>query len=323
MEGGAAPFAGRNDAVTGGNPPGKAAKTVGPCVAGYSHWKASPRCRSLERDSHMLENAPAHQSSTNRNTAMAEKDFGLIENDYAFFMSHSTEAESDVAEYARQLARFVDGRALVRMLDFGCGTGEFTERLLSTLNWPAQSLELTLVEPVRHQRDDAARRLAKFSERSIAGVEVLPLENESRFDLILSNHALYYVRDLRETLRQLNQSLSPGGTFLLAIAGWENVLIELWKTGFATLGRKVPYYTAADVEAELSRVGVSFRKTQSRYQLRFSDSTENRLKILRFLFGDYLHDMPAPRLLGEFDRYVRSGHVEIDTSSDHFAIEHM
>ncbi len=254
---------------------------------------------------------------------MAEKDFGLIENDYAFFMSHSTEAESDVAEYARQLARFVDGRALVRMLDFGCGTGEFTERLLSTLNWPAQSLELTLVEPVRHQRDDAARRLAKFSERSIAGVEVLPLENESRFDLILSNHALYYVRDLRETLRQLNQSLSPGGTFLLAIAGWENVLIELWKTGFATLGRKVPYYTAADVEAELSRVGVSFRKTQSRYQLRFSDSTENRLKILRFLFGDYLHDMPAPRLLGEFDRYVRSGHVEIDTSSDHFAIEHM
>ena len=41
----------------------------------------------------------------------------------------------------------------------------------------------------------------------------------------------------------------PGGTLLTAIAGWDNMLLELWKTGFAMLGQPVPYYTAEDVEA--------------------------------------------------------------------------
>jgi trans-aconitate 2-methyltransferase len=252
---------------------------------------------------------------------VAAKDFGLIESDYAFFMAHATEAESDVAEYARELERFAEGRALIRLLDFGCGTGDFTQRLASTLNWPSQALEITLVEPVRHQREEAARRLANFSRRAIESLDSLPAVDESRFDVVLSNHALYYVDDLRETLRRMLEVLRPTGRLLLAIAGWDNALVQLWETGFAMLGRPVPYYAAEDVEATLSQRGARFRKSKSYYQLRFPDTEVNRLKILRFLFAEYLQEISPQQLLGELNRYVQKGHVEVNTHSYHFAVE--
>jgi SAM-dependent methyltransferase len=252
---------------------------------------------------------------------MAASNFGLIESDYAFFMAHATEAENDVAEYTRELARFAEGRASIRLLDFGCGAGDFTQRLASTLNWPPQALEITLVEPVRHLREEAARRLAKFSLHKIESLDGLPAVNESCFDLVLSNHALYYVDGLREALRRMIELLRPAGRLLLAISGWDNALLQLWKTGFAMLGRTVPYYAAEDVEATLYQRGASFRKSKSYYQLRFPDTDENRLKILRFLFGEYLQEIPPRKLLRELDRYARRGHVEVNTHSYHFAVE--
>jgi trans-aconitate 2-methyltransferase len=251
---------------------------------------------------------------------MAAKDFGPIEDDYAFFMAHATEAESDAAEYARELEGFADGRATIRLLDFGCGTGDFTHRLVSTLNWPPQALRMALVEPVRRQREEAARRLTRFSRHTIESLESLPSASEPRFDLVVSNHALYYVDDLDATLGRMIDSLLPGGRLVLAIAGWDNALLQLWKVGFAALGRPVPYHAAEDVEAALSRRGAVPRKSRTFYRLRFPDTAENRLKVLRFLFGDHLREITPQRLLGEFDRYVRTGHVEMDTHSDHFAV---
>ncbi len=252
---------------------------------------------------------------------MAAKDFGAIESDYAFFMTHATEAESDVAEYARELAGVAERRTAIRMLDFGCGTGSFSEQLLSTVNWPPRALELTLVEPVPHQCEEAALRLAGFSERAIATAQKLDAGVRGPFDVILSNHVLYYVDDLDATLRQLVDLRSPGGKLLLAMAGWDNMLLGLWQTGFAMLGRPVPYYAAQDVASALSRWGIPFRKARVPYRLRFPDSAENRLKILRFLFAEHLDTMPRQRLLGEFDRYCQHGHVEVNTHSDHFAVE--
>lgn len=252
---------------------------------------------------------------------MAEKDFGPIESDYAFFMSHATEAESDAAEYARELAQFSEGRESFEWLDFGCGTGDFTVRLASLLKWPPQKLRLTLIEPVPHQRDEAARRLTQFSQHAIHSHEKLPEVAEPRFDLVLSNHVLYYVNHLGETLDQLCKSLRPGGRLLLAMAGWDNALMQLWQIGFGVLGRQVPYFAAEDVAAALSQRGNRPRKVKAPYRLRFADTAENRLKILRFLFADHLQEIPADRLLREFDRYVRGGDVEVDTHSYHFIVE--
>jgi len=252
---------------------------------------------------------------------MSVKDFGSIENDYAFFMAHATEAESDIAEYTRELAGFVKGKDSIRLLDFGCGTGEFTQQLLSSLNWSPESLQLTLVEPVRHQQEEAARRLAHHSRFPIETLATLPPVPVSPFDLVLSNHVLYYVDDLSSTLQQLVTLLKPDGKLLLAIAGWDNALIQFWKTGFELLGRPVPYHVSEDVEVILTVEGVRFRKSKAFYRLCFPDSVENRSKILRFLFGEHLQEIPLQRLLEEFDRFVHDDHIQIETDSDHFMIE--
>jgi trans-aconitate 2-methyltransferase len=234
---------------------------------------------------------------------MAAKDFGPIAEDYAFFLAHATEAESDLAAYARELAGFAVGRPSIRLLDFGCGTGEFTAQFLSAMHWPPETLEITLVEPVHTHRQQAAQRLSPFSTRAVASAEAL-VGDRPQFDLILSNHVLYYVDDLPSTLRQLHRSLVPAGKLLLAIAGWDNTLLELWTTGFALLGQPVPYHAAEDVECHLAQAAAVFRKTRADYQLRFPDNTENRLRILRFLFGEHLPAIGPQRLLGEFDRFV-------------------
>jgi trans-aconitate 2-methyltransferase len=236
-------------------------------------------------------------------------------------MSHATEAAEDAATYACELADFIDARTSIRMLDFGCGTGEFTERFLTTLKWPAKALELTLVEPVNRQRENAALQLSRFSGRPISVAEGVTRSHVNRFDVVLANHVLYYVDDLDSTLRQLVDSLSLDGKLLTAIAGADNPLIQLWTIGFTMLGRPVPYYTSEDVESSLMRMGSRFRKTKSHYQLQFPDSSENRLKILRFLFGEHLDEIGPLRLLGEFDRFNKSAYVEVNTNSDHFSVE--
>jgi trans-aconitate 2-methyltransferase len=260
----------------------------------------------------------SHFFSGERKSAMNAKDFGPIESDYAFFMSHATEAENDAADFASSLSGFAPEKVAVRMLDFGCGSGEFTERLLSKLKWPANTLELTLVEPVAHQLAEAARRLTRFTDQPIVTGEVLP--DSAGFDLILSNHVLYYVEDLDRTLRQLTAALAPNRMLQLAIAGWDNALMELWTVGFALLGQKVPYHAAEDVESGLSQLGVPFQKHVCPYRLRFADLRENRLRILRFLFADYLQQLPIERMLAAFDQYVAGDHVDIATHSYHIAV---
>lgn len=251
---------------------------------------------------------------------MAAKDFGPIETDYAFFMAHATEAECDAAEYVRQLDGFADARTMVRMLDFGCGTGEFTERLLSQLAWPASRLQLTVCEPVSHQRAEATRRLAGFSERAVETADVLPEGPQPQFDLIVSNHVLYYVDDMDATLAGLLHWLAPGGRLVVGMSGWDNFLMQLWQAGFHLLGRPVPYYAADDLETALSRKGVPPGRTTIHYRLRFPDGEENRLRILRFLFANYLDEMPLATLLSQFDRHVQGGHVDVQTPSYHYEL---
>ncbi len=250
----------------------------------------------------------------------AAKDFDAIADDYTFFERHATEAQEDVRAYLRHIAGVAPASGPVRMLDFGCGSGTFTARFLAPAELPRERLQLTLVEPAPSVRREAVARLAPFTAAPIVELAELAPDLAACFEIVLSNHVLYYVRDLEATLSRLLDAVAPAGVLLAALAARTNALIEFWITGFGLIGREVPYNTSEDVERALRKLGAAYEKERIPYQLTFSDTEENRLRIIRFLLADHLAEMPLPPLLALFDRHSRAGRIEIHTDSDHFTL---
>ncbi|HEX5104426.1 MAG TPA: class I SAM-dependent methyltransferase [Pirellulaceae bacterium] len=248
------------------------------------------------------------------------KDFAPILSDYAFFEARATEAVNDAAAYARVIAPLVAAGQPLRMLDFGCGTGTFTERLLRLVQIPPPRLQLALVEPVAASPALAAERVARFSASPIEHANSLAAIQQPDFDLIVANHVLYYVPDLPATLAALIQRLAPGGRLLTAIAGNDNTLIQFCRAGFAMIGRPMPYHMAEDVAAALGQLGLAYEKHEVPYDLIFDDTEANRLTILRFLFSEHLTEMPRPAMLDLFTPFARGGQIQIHTACWHFSM---
>lgn len=249
-----------------------------------------------------------------------QKDFGSIADDYAFFENHATEAEQDARAYGEHFGKIPPAEGALRMLDFGCGSGTFTARVLKQTGWPPERLRLTLVEPVESARRQAVVRLVGFTKTPIAESATLPAGLVASFEIVLANHVFYYVPDLRGQLAKLIAALSVSGLFVTAIAARTNALIEFWITGFRLLGREIPYNTSEDVETALQELGADYQKQEVAYELTFPDTEENRMRILRFLLADHLGQMAHRPLLNLFDQHSHSGRIDLRTASDHFTI---
>jgi len=248
------------------------------------------------------------------------KDFGPIADDYAFFETHATEAEQDARAYAERLAGIVASEGTIRFLDFGCGSGSFTARLLEQARWPRGRLRLMLVDPAESARRQAVARLSGYSDRPAVDSATLPGGTTGGFEIVLANHVLYYVPELQRQLAGLIDALSPSGVFVTAIAARTNALIEFWIAAFRLLGQEIPYNTSEDVEAELQQSGAAYEKRKVPYELAFPDTKENRMRIIRFLLAEHLAAMPHRPLLDLFDQYALSGWIKVRTASDHFTI---
>ncbi|MDD3581368.1 MAG: methyltransferase domain-containing protein [Desulfobacca sp.] len=250
----------------------------------------------------------------------SRKHFDAIHDDYIFFAEHATEAEQDVNHYLPHVRSLVESGELVRLLDFGCGAGEFLDRFLSGAGFRPNRLTIALVEPDDVYRQQAVTRTQAFTTASVAAWPSLPTEVQDYFHLALSNHVLYYVVDLDETLRQILNALTVGGLFLMAIAGSQNVLMQFIERCFALLHQPLPYYRAEEVDASLARLGIAFQKYNVPYQIDFSDTQENRLKILRFLLGNHFAEMDQREALKLFDAYSNDGRIVIHTFHNHYVI---
>ncbi|MCB9306118.1 MAG: class I SAM-dependent methyltransferase [Lewinellaceae bacterium] len=239
--------------------------------------------------------------------------FDPVLDDYNFFMAHSDEAEKDLQAYAKYLPGSEDAKQVFRMLDFGAGAGAFSANFLRMAGWAADRLALTLVEPGETARLEAAQRLGAFTKHPITHFASLPDAVDEPFDLILSNHALYFVPDLAATVRFFTNHCKAGGKCLLAMSGKENALIQCWARGFQAIGAPIPYFTGDDLFELLQAQQVPFHREKVDFSIDFPDSTENRMKILRFLFGPQLPLFPESVLLDFFEPYRSKGHIRIDT----------
>lgn len=110
-------------------------------------------------------------------------------------------------------------RALVRgrgrVLDIGCGTGDFLA-VWRELGWEVEG-----IEPSAVAAEAARTRLA--APVHVGFVEDAPLA-DAAFDLVTMSHSLEHVRSPRAVLRRVRRALAPGGRLLAIVpnfAAWD------------------------------------------------------------------------------------------------------
>jgi SAM-dependent methyltransferase len=250
----------------------------------------------------------------------SRKPFALIHDAYAFFQQHATETEADIQAYLPHLRAVAPGDQPLRMLDVGCGDGQFTAALLARAPWTPSRLRLALVEPDDVYRHQAVVRLQSFTTRPVQAWPALPAPLHACFDLVVVNHVLYYVPDLDGALAALLRALASPGLFLAAMAGQTNAMAQLCRRCFDVLGKPYPFHTAEDCEAALARLGAAYGTEDVHYELVFPDTAENRLCMGRFLLGGDVHAVPRPVLLQCFDPYALAGHIAMRLVHKHFMV---
>ncbi|MBM4285796.1 MAG: methyltransferase domain-containing protein [Deltaproteobacteria bacterium] len=250
----------------------------------------------------------------------SSKHFDAIHDEYAFFQQHSTEAEQDLRAHLPYLTSLAQSGPSIRLLDFGCGDGEFLGRLLAATEVPPPRLFLSLVEPDAGYLSQARSRIRVFTTHPVSAWPSLPPETPPRFDLILVNHVFYYVTDLVGTLKRLLEARAPEGRLLVSLAGRDNILSRIIDRSFASIREPAPYHFAEDLEKALASLRQPFRRRLLPYTMDFPDLESNRRMTARFLLGEHLSRMDWPHIMKLFDPYVKNGRVVIDTNHYHFVI---
>lgn len=98
-----------------------------------------------------------------------------------------------------------------RVLDAGCGSGWYAERLLE------RGARVTAVDASAAMAAHARARLGGRAEVRVADLrDPLEFAGEGAFDGVLSALALHYLRDWGPTLAELHRVLAPGGWLLLS-----------------------------------------------------------------------------------------------------------
>jgi ubiquinone/menaquinone biosynthesis C-methylase UbiE len=105
------------------------------------------------------------------------------------------------------------------VLEVGCGTGEFAERIRRELD-----TELIAVDLSPRMVELAA---ARGVDARVADVQALPFEDES-FDCVVAGWLLYHVPELERAILECRRVLRPGGTLVAGTLGMDNYL-EVWE----------------------------------------------------------------------------------------------
>ncbi len=206
------------------------------------------------------------------------------------------------------------------LLDFGCGDGYFTESLIKALQFDSRNLNLHLVEIGKISRDKATERLSRGIPNGVYSSDHLSPDTKETFDIIIANHSLYYVPNLKETTKHLYKKLRANGLFLVALAGRSNFLINIWKECFSLLDMEIPYYLSEQFENILLELAIPYKIYNVQYKINFPDSKENRLKILRFLLSHYLERLPIEEIIQLFDSHQQGPEIMIETEHPLFLI---
>jgi 2-polyprenyl-3-methyl-5-hydroxy-6-metoxy-1,4-benzoquinol methylase len=122
----------------------------------------------------------------------------------------------------RRMVSRLTGRTSGRLLDIGCGTGEFAG-IMKEAGWQVQG-----VEPFAAARESAKARFGV----PVADVPEQAGLFEKSYDLITLWHVLEHAHDVNRSMREIDRLLAPGGTVLIGVPNHtcydEGVYREYW-----------------------------------------------------------------------------------------------
>ena len=136
-----------------------------------------------------------------------------------------------------------------RLLDFGCGTGEFLD-LCRSRGWAAHGLD----------PDGTAREIAdeKYS-LNVQDPERIDAFPADHFDIITLWHVLEHVSQLSATIEQLRRTLSPTGTLVVAVPNCTSLDAHVYGTDWAAydIPRHLSHFRPNDVRRLFDRHAMS------------------------------------------------------------------
>jgi SAM-dependent methyltransferase len=133
--------------------------------------------------------------------------------------------------------------APARVLEVGCGWGEFAASVQEELGATVVAIDISLrmVELARKRGVDARE----------GDVQALPFADES-FDCAVANHMLYHATDIDRALSELARVLRPGGR-LVATTNGKRHLEELWLLVGRDKSKESRHFFSEDGEELLRR----------------------------------------------------------------------
>ena len=106
---------------------------------------------------------------------------------------------------------FKDYSRSSKILDLGCGTGEFTEEI-SKLGYDVKGVDINPPEGDKYETTDLS-------------CEKTPWEDES-FDIIFSKSVIEHFRDPDKLVNEAHRLLKPGGIFICMTPSWKHAYKE-------------------------------------------------------------------------------------------------
>ncbi len=195
------------------------------------------------------------------------------------------QSKDDARDRAEPLAKHLPPRGQKRLLDFGCGGGDFLQRM-HALGWSVVGLDPseTAVTYVRQRGFDA-----------YLGTLPHPDWTSERFEAIVMRQALEHVHQPLDTLRAAQRLLTPGGTLIATVPNFESLASRRFRAAWygLDLPRHLTHFTPATLRLMLEQAGferIDIRQEQHHSWIRHSAERGDGVaaRILRTRLGSSL-----------------------------------
>ncbi|WP_152655544.1 trans-aconitate 2-methyltransferase [Oceanobacillus sp. CFH 90083] len=150
-----------------------------------------------------------------------------------------------------------------QILDVGCGTGDLANKIYQH---GANVIGVDKSENMVHQANN------KYPEITFMTKDVLELEYKNDFDAVFSNTTLHWIKQPKEALQHIYNSLKPGGRFVAEFGGKDNVQIitneiidQVKKAGIPYTSEQFPWYFPSIGEYAILMEETGFNVTFAQY----------------------------------------------------------